>query len=266
MPGVVECAVLLHPAREDWLDAWMTRCFTASPRLRLHAYELTQADDGSPNVNALRDASLLLRRYDTAILPISYASLSWARTALAGVERQRALPIPLMALVKGLLAPAIQDLFALGVADFLREDDSLDDLRVRLSQMACARGPAARVGWKKACGETNDSAWLDVDAEMHHAPMRLAEPSRQACPTGAQNAWPDADETFRTAKKRVVACFERDYIARALSRHAGNISMAARSAQKHRRAFWALMHKHQIDAAAYRQSPTQLSGGDSPGP
>jgi CheY-like chemotaxis protein len=61
------------------------------------------------------------------------------------------------------------------------------------------------------------------------------------------------DEPFRTAKSRVVDTFERDYVRTALSRHAGNVARAARASAKHRRAFWALMRKHDIDASPYRQ-------------
>ncbi|WP_233234263.1 hypothetical protein [Bordetella sp. LUAb4] len=60
------------------------------------------------------------------------------------------------------------------------------------------------------------------------------------------------DEPFRVAKSRVVGCFERDYVRTALSRHAGNVASAARASAKHRRAFWALMRKHAIDADPYR--------------
>lgn len=60
------------------------------------------------------------------------------------------------------------------------------------------------------------------------------------------------DEPFRQAKSRVVASFERDYVRTALSRHSGNVARAARASAKHRRAFWALMRKHHIDAGPYR--------------
>ncbi|MFC4279049.1 hypothetical protein [Achromobacter aloeverae] len=60
------------------------------------------------------------------------------------------------------------------------------------------------------------------------------------------------NESFRVAKSRVVGCFERDYVRTALSRHAGNVASAARASAKHRRAFWALMRKHEIDADPYR--------------
>ena len=43
------------------------------------------------------------------------------------------------------------------------------------------------------------------------------------------------------------------YTSLALSRHHGNVARAARASSKHRRAFWALMRKHGIDAAPYRR-------------
>ncbi|MNT65464.1 Bacterial regulatory protein, Fis family [compost metagenome] len=52
----------------------------------------------------------------------------------------------------------------------------------------------------------------------------------------------------------MVDGFEREYIRHALSRHGGNVAQAARACAKHRRAFWALMRKHGIDAAPYRQA------------
>eukprot|EP00887_Chlorella_sp_A99_P005910 scaffold481.g5910.t1 len=59
-------------------------------------------------------------------------------------------------------------------------------------------------------------------------------------------------EPFRKAKARVVEGFEREYLRHALARHGGNVAQAARASDKHRRAFWALMRKHQIDANPYR--------------
>jgi DNA-binding NtrC family response regulator len=47
--------------------------------------------------------------------------------------------------------------------------------------------------------------------------------------------------------------FERTYITQALVKHGGNIAMAARASNKHRRAFWALMRKHDIVADQYRE-------------
>ncbi|KOF53858.1 hypothetical protein AD428_10635, partial [Achromobacter sp. DMS1] len=71
-----------------------------------------------------------------------------------------------------------------------------------------------------------------------------------------------AQEPFRQAKARVVNGFECEYLHRALSRHGGNVAQAARASSKHRRAFWALMRKHGIQAAPYRQAAADgLDGG-----
>jgi DNA-binding NtrC family response regulator len=56
-----------------------------------------------------------------------------------------------------------------------------------------------------------------------------------------------SQESFRRAKDRIVAEFEKSYVERALLMNQGNISRAARAAQKSRRAFWELIRKHHID-------------------
>jgi DNA-binding NtrC family response regulator len=59
-------------------------------------------------------------------------------------------------------------------------------------------------------------------------------------------------ESFKEAKARVVAQFERSYIQGLLLAHHGNITRAARAAQKNPRAFWQLIYKHQIDVQSFR--------------
>ncbi|RPJ62322.1 MAG: sigma-54-dependent Fis family transcriptional regulator [Acidobacteria bacterium] len=59
-------------------------------------------------------------------------------------------------------------------------------------------------------------------------------------------------ESFKKAKALAVARFERRYICNLLLAHSGNISQAARSAGKNRRAFWELIRKHQIDVGSLR--------------
>ncbi|HVF44378.1 MAG TPA: sigma-54 dependent transcriptional regulator [Pyrinomonadaceae bacterium] len=63
----------------------------------------------------------------------------------------------------------------------------------------------------------------------------------------APRASASADESFKRAKNRIVAEFEKSYVERALLLSHGNISKAARAAQKSRRAFWELIRKHRID-------------------
>jgi DNA-binding NtrC family response regulator len=55
--------------------------------------------------------------------------------------------------------------------------------------------------------------------------------------------------TFKDAKERWVAAFERDYILSLLRRHSGNISHAARDADIDRKYFRKLMKKYDIEAA-----------------
>ena len=59
--------------------------------------------------------------------------------------------------------------------------------------------------------------------------------------------------TFKDAKERWVATFERDYILQLLRRNNGNISHAARDADIDRKYFRKLMKKYDIEAAGCRR-------------
>jgi two-component system response regulator GlrR len=60
--------------------------------------------------------------------------------------------------------------------------------------------------------------------------------------------------SFREAKARIITEFEREYVLRLLSACGGNISEAARTAGKNRRAFWELIRKHHVDVRGLRYS------------
>ncbi|MGB8507301.1 MAG: sigma-54 dependent transcriptional regulator [Pyrinomonadaceae bacterium] len=60
------------------------------------------------------------------------------------------------------------------------------------------------------------------------------------------------EETFQNAKSKFVEQFEKNYIQRLLLAHSGNITHAAHAARKNRRAFWQLIHKHNIDAKSFK--------------
>jgi DNA-binding NtrC family response regulator len=57
-------------------------------------------------------------------------------------------------------------------------------------------------------------------------------------------------ESFKAQKLRVVSAFERDYLQNAMARHGGNITHAAKFANKNRRAFFALLKKHNLIGVA----------------
>jgi DNA-binding NtrC family response regulator len=61
-------------------------------------------------------------------------------------------------------------------------------------------------------------------------------------------------ESFQQAKTRVVVEFERNYINNLLISHQGNITQAAKTAGKNRRAFWELMRKHEISTGEFKHS------------
>jgi len=57
---------------------------------------------------------------------------------------------------------------------------------------------------------------------------------------------------LKAVKAKLVEDFERTYIIEALQKNKGNIAIAARYSGKHRRAFWALMRKYDIEAEDFR--------------
>jgi two-component system, NtrC family, response regulator GlrR len=63
-------------------------------------------------------------------------------------------------------------------------------------------------------------------------------------------------ESFQKAKERMVEQFEKSYIKGLLLSHHGNISRAARAAQKDRRAFWELIRKHHISVQSLKTHPS----------
>jgi two-component system response regulator GlrR len=56
---------------------------------------------------------------------------------------------------------------------------------------------------------------------------------------------------FQAMKTKMIDEFERTYLSQILSACQGNISKAARAAQKERRAFQRLLHKHGLDRRSF---------------
>jgi two-component system response regulator GlrR len=61
-------------------------------------------------------------------------------------------------------------------------------------------------------------------------------------------------ESFKKAKDRTIQEFEKKYIEGLLAACEGNISKAARAAEKNRRAFWELIRKHKIHIPAMKSN------------
>jgi two-component system response regulator GlrR len=100
--------------------------------------------------------------------------------------------------------------------------------------------------------------WPGNVRELEHIVERAVMLCATSQLTGADISLPgnaaqtDGEESFRQAKARIVAQFEKSYIQRMLVSFHGNISEAARAARKNRRAFWQLIRKHRIDVRRFK--------------
>ena len=296
MREVLDCGVLLAPGHEAAMRDWVTRYQRGLPRVRLHlvpleaqlvtggavtgstatgnaspghaitghaaadhadAPEATRLPAGHPqDVEALARVAVSLRRYDSCLLPVAPSSVAWARMALS--HAGDALTTPLLLLMDGMKAPAIEDLLGLGATDFMAQPACVESMRVRLARLRRS-GSGAHPAWRQTRVEEAPARYAAHGASPvpppHAArPPVAADILEQGLANLRDTRRQAAQESFRQAKARVVDGFEREYIRHALSRHGGNVAQAARACEKHRRAFWALMRKHGIEAAPYRQA------------
>lgn len=254
MRETLDCAVLMTPGHEAWVHDWV-HSHHGRGRLRLYAQEISTLAPGAPDTRLLARARLALRRFDGCVVPVAPASLPWVRTVLANAGSEPR--TPLVALVFDITAPAILDLLALGAADFMRAPACADELRARLVRL-CRAGPPSMSPRPPGGAAGMPCAVREPVPSYGHRPgaRRAATRARLESALAALQAQEatQSEEPFRQAKARVVDGFEREYLRRALSRHAGNVAQAARASSKHRRAFWALMRKHRIDATPYRSA------------
>lgn len=257
MRETMDCGVLLTPGHEIAMSHWAARDQPRLARVRLHLVPLRTPGGGAdgPDTHALAGLAVGLRRYDHCILPVAPASLAWTRLSLQ--QAAHALATPILLFVHDMTAPAIEDLLRLGASDFIAAPYCLESLRVRLGRLA-RRAPLLADGLSEP-----EAAYAVGDIRPAGPPCSRPPVSRRVLQQGLAGLryqpGRDTQEAFRAAKARVVDGFESDYIRLALSRHHGNVARAARASSKHRRAFWALMRKHGIDAAPYRRQAGQAA-------
>ncbi len=253
----LDCAVLLTTCSEQRIRP---EAFTQA-KGRLHLQALCKSVDVSVpgSASVLAAHAMQLCRFDVCLLVVSESNLAWTRTMLSSCRG--VLKTPVMALACELKACALNDLCTLGVADFLRYPLCQEELRVRIERLLdrqrrrtptalpasteIREGNARHYGLGRTVTSPNTQQICDTILERSGAEL-------EAFAVASASRYASTSEPFRRAKGQVIERFERAYITAALSRHSGNIAMAARSAQKHRRAFWALMRKHSIDAAPFR--------------
>ncbi|WP_143322827.1 helix-turn-helix domain-containing protein [Candidimonas nitroreducens] len=261
----LDCVLVATPGCGPWVRPWLGS--HAGGRLHIQLFETGGDPALADSCAFLAAAAIQLRRYDACLLPVSECNLAWVRTALSSARGM--LATPLLSLVRQLKAAALNDLYALGVADFARDPFCIEELRVRIERLLddrrypqraaalvsplCSPGPQDPAAYAHAPPGAGGDAALEQALCANILERSGHELEAYAIASATRSA--TSRESFRAAKSKVVERFERAYISAALDKHSGNIAMAARAAQKHRRAFWALMRKHQIDAAPYRPEP-----------
>ncbi len=255
---------------ENWAQGWVG--VHAGGRLHIRA-AASGIDTQRPESAALlAESGLMLRRFDACLIPVSEQNLAWLRTSLQAAQAE--LQTPVFALVRGLKAAALDDLYNLGLADFVRAPLCTEELRVRVERLLAARRYFApesaaaascpqRLREKRpSCSNVPAKPPPRTEDELCSTILERTGLELDAFAIASASRSATSRESFRAAKSKVIERFERAYINAALGRHSGNIAMAARAAQKHRRAFWALMRKYQIDAAPYRsEEPSKVLPG-----
>jgi len=236
-------------------------------------------------VQALAQAGISLRRFDLCLLPVSLDTLAWTRQALAMIPRGPFLP--LVGILQNLKSAAMQDLLELGMTDFVRLPLCPDEFRARVlttvsrvPKLGTLREPEAGYPASDWCATMPQSSpklmqsaqgptlaghaaaqlqgpagQLFLSAKAQKVKLRRGverRPLKSAIAFNTTHRQAEQPSSFRDAKNTLVSDFERAYITEALIKHSGNIAMAARASNKHRRAFWALMRKHDIAAELYR--------------
>jgi DNA-binding NtrC family response regulator len=100
-------------------------------------------------------------------------------------------------------------------------------------------------------------AWPGNIRELEHVIQRALVLSEHNLIGRTDLLIPQSTETvpqsFSATKAVVIENFERAYILKLLRLYNGNITRAAEAAHKHRRAFWQLIRKHQIDARNFKR-------------
>ncbi|GAA5090033.1 MULTISPECIES: helix-turn-helix domain-containing protein [Paenalcaligenes] len=184
-----------------------------------------------------------LNQYDAIIVAASADNLSWLRSHLYYARPY--LRCPVLAIVRNLHPLAIQDLSDVGALDFIMDYSVPIELPIRVKILVQRARQSMAVKYTSS------------DQNFDHLPQPVLQdasaPIEQYVATmneqfGLQH------HSFQQAKKMLVQCFEKEYICAALMQNQGNITRAARAAQKHRRSFWELMRKHNINAEKFRVS------------
>lgn len=218
---------------------------------RLYIHDLKTATSPT-NPTAIAGLHLILRRFDAALVSVDQSNLVWARKAF--VISKNVLRTPILGLTTNLTAPAIKDLFQSGMSDFIRYPLCTEELRTRIEQLRKQSNTNHKFSYPDLIQYNNELAPQVFD----HAILDQNEYTLKNIVQDSASHGANSKDSFNNAKALVVKNFERAYIVASLMQSSGNIALAARNAKKHRRAYWALMQKHNIDASLFRKSGNKM--------
>ena len=269
----LDCAILGFGSMADWCN----QKAGVYARGRLHLHRLDQPEPVNGDASALAAMTVSLQRFDVCLLAVCESNLGWVRQAMLAAHGQ--LRTPVIGLLHNLTAPAIDDLYNLGMADFVREPVCLEEIRIRTERLLNKPRVSTKAGYSgvspapscvvydgsRPYGQTDvhpdnqvhgfsgsvsgdKHALSDTSVAPEHGDLEL-----EAFAIASASRCASSSDPFGIAKSKVIGCFERAYLLASLAKSSGNIAMAARGAKKHRRAFWALMRKYDIDAAPFRK-------------
>lgn len=249
----IDLAWLKCDTHQAWFLTTMASLQPALARVRLHelpwlsaSVDALQSGDqtalGSSRV--LANSIVELRRYDALLITVSLDTLVWTRRCLAAMPK--APVVPIIGVLDELQSGAMIDLLELGMADFVQSTVCPQEFRARLIT-AVSRAPRyiplrepnvqfVRMGVdprNRGLADPRGQAIMNRRSGPDQAGERLAV---------SHLVWPTIP--FQENKQRVINLFEKQYLRALLQRSNGNITQAARLAQKDRRAFWELMRRH----------------------
>lgn len=271
----LDCAILGFGGMTDWCK----QKAGVYAKGRLHLHRLDQPEPTLEDARALATMAVSLQRFDACLLAVCESNLGWVRQAMLAANGQ--LRTPVIGLLHNLTAPAIDDLYNLGMADFVREPVCLEEIRIRTERLlnkprvavksaysdASVAAPCAVYDGSRLYGQADArsdhqvngrSISLSDDQALRVQPggsgvQEHGDLELEAFAIASASRCASSSDPFGIAKGKVIGCFERAYLLASLAKSSGNIAMAARGAKKHRRAFWALMRKYEIDAAPFRR-------------
>ena len=203
---------------------------------------------------ALAAMAVTLKRYDACLMPVEPATLAWTRIALQ--QARPSLATPILVLVDGMKASAIEDLLALGAADFISEPVC--------GRVARALAPSAAVGCVGAGGGLARRArlalWGAGPAVLAPVGLPPHRPGAMPAPGRGRESGPEAGGSPPAATRPRVASALFDRAMASL-----RLLPAGRTAASHshgpRHAWWASSSASTcgahspITAATWRRPP-----------